>query len=106
VTALGSVAFSTSGQTRHGQHLIAKECIGFRQKLSALVTEVALRQIQAVAARAEGTHPLTAVAAEFNTRGILVSASGAFHGKLLLFQQPARVVVYCCPYYLESRKSS
>ena len=47
------------------------------------MAEVAFRKIHGVAARAEGTHPLPTIAAEFDTRGILMIASRAFHGKLL-----------------------
>jgi hypothetical protein len=71
------------GQTRPGQVLISKKSTGFRQKLAALVAEFAFGEIHGVAARAESTHPLSTFAAKFDTRGILVSASRAFHGELL-----------------------
>jgi len=71
------------GQRRPGRLLIGKKSIGFRQKLSALMAEFAFGKIHGVTVRAESTHPLSTFAAKFDTRGILVSASRAFHGELL-----------------------
>jgi hypothetical protein len=62
---------------------MSKKSIGFRQKLSALMAEFAFGKIHGVTVRAESTHSLSTFAAKFDTRGILVSTSRAFHGKLL-----------------------
>ena len=47
------------------------------------MAEFAFGKIHGVTARAESTHPLSTFAAKFDTRGIPVSTSRAFHGKLL-----------------------
>ena len=47
------------------------------------MAEFAFGKIHGVTVRAERTHLLSTFAAKFDTRGILVSTSRAFHGKLL-----------------------
>jgi hypothetical protein len=84
----GAVAHSTSGKRDPDDFSLVKNPLVFgkncpRQKLSALMAEFAFGKIYGVTVRAEITHPLSTFVAKFDTRGILVSTSRAFHGKLL-----------------------
>ena len=47
------------------------------------MAEFAFGKIHGVAVRAERTHPQSTFATKFDTRGIMMGASRAFHGKLL-----------------------
>ena len=47
------------------------------------MAEFAFGKIHGVTVRAESTHPLSTFTAKFDTRGILMSTSRAFHGKPL-----------------------